>query len=95
MKHPRRLVYLGGKLGSRAYNEIKELQTGKLDTAFEIVFFPSLFKINLKKSKQRVPQEGRSVIWNVFKVPYNQSGVTLDALRYGVPVILSDHDNQL
>ena len=41
--------------------------------------------------KDRVLSHAIAVL-NLYKVPHNQSGVTVDCIRYGVPVIVSDLD---
>lgn len=92
---PNRLVYLGGRLETRAYTFLKNLKIENHDIGFEIVFFPAEFEDTSELAKQEVLQQGHTIIWNFFTVQYNQSGVTIDALRYGIPVILSDYDTQI
>ena len=92
----KQLVFLGAKLHSRQYDLIEKIYKSEHKRDFEIVFFPSYDEPDRsEQSKIRLIENGQSIIWNFFNVPYNQSGVSVDALRYGVPIILSDFDKQI
>lgn len=91
---PLTLLFLGGRINSRAFNEFKTLTSSKKfkDSLFKHDIFPSKNATSESK-KIDILKNGKVVIWNFFKAPYNQSGVTADAIKYGLPVIVSKYDD--
>jgi hypothetical protein len=91
---PLTLLFLGGRIDSRAYKDFKRFTESKKfnESDFKSDIFPKKNatseseKINIFKSK-------KVVIWNFFKIPYNQSGVTTDAIKYGIPLIVSNYED--
>lgn len=61
------------------------------NAGYEIVFFPS--KHFGSSASDKFIFLGQCIaVWNVYEVPYNQSGVTGDALMSGTPVIFSRYE---
>ena len=87
------LIFIGGKLESRKlalFNDMVRSQRFT-DNGWQYTFFPSK-NLYLEEDKCRLLSKRKSVIWNVFNVAYNQSGITLDALKYGVPIVVSEFE---
>jgi hypothetical protein len=87
------LVFLGGQLKSRSvdlFRIVKDLLPSRLP-GFQATFFPNGGDKS-EVEKCRVLGQGRVVIWNLFTIEYNQSGVTLDGLMYGLPVLVNSTD---
>ena len=83
------VTYLGRRdmrRGLKIFEELKTILPEKNKTQF----FPDK-NINSSKDKTTVLSKTVAVI-NLYEVPHNQSGVTIDALRHGVPVIVSELD---
>lgn len=83
------VVHLGARLSARATDVFEELASRR-DHGWECVFFPG-GSDSSESAKARLLSR-RAIVVNPFRVRHNQSAVTVDALRYGVPVVVSEHD---
>ena len=91
---PLTLLFLGGRINSRAFNEFKTFISSKKfkDSSFKHDIFPRKNATSESK-KIEIFKNEKVVIWNFFKIPYNQSGVTTDAIKYGIPIIVSKYED--
>lgn len=88
------LVYLGRKSQSRSLNLFTGQAYGRLLQAAGGALRFSFFPDGERRSSQDKEQLMRQALCtaNLYTVRHNQSGVTPDSLRYGVPVIVSEFD---
>jgi hypothetical protein len=88
------LVYLGRKSHSRSLNLFTGDACGRLlqsaggDVRFS--FFPDGDRSS-SEDKEQLMQQALCTA-NLYTVEHNQSGVTPDSLRFGVPIIVSEFD---
>lgn len=86
---PEKLIgFLGAKRNQRLYNLFRLFGPELKKAGYQIAFFPSAeFGTSTVEKFEFL---GRcAAVWNVYGVPYNQSGVTGDCLMSGTPVIHS------
>lgn len=91
---PLHVVFLGARLATRGVDLFGKLETSGVEGCggkVQFSHFPGPAGYT-EADKVTLLQEGRCVVWNVFNVPYNQSAVTLDALKYGLPMLASDFE---
>jgi hypothetical protein len=55
-------------------------------------FFPPVAGVNADLRDKEAALARARVVLNFYTVPYNQSGVTVESLVHGVPVVVSNHD---
>lgn len=91
---PLTLLFLGGRINSRAFYEFKTLTSSKefKESHFKHDIFPRK-DATLESQKIKILENEKVVIWNFFKIPYNQSAVTTDAIKYGIPIIVSKYED--
>lgn len=89
------LVYMGTQLTSRNYEKFKLLSAILTKENIICVEFPSAAFGRTEDQKVRCLERGNAIIWNHFNIEYNQSGVSVDALKYGVPIIVSEFEKNL
>lgn len=80
--------FLGAKRNQRLYNLFKSIIPDLNNEGYDVGFFPSNRFGSSKDDKLKFLRNSL-FIWNVYGVPYNQSGVTGDCFMNGVPVIFS------
>jgi hypothetical protein len=89
-----RLVYLGRKSHTRSLNLFTGEASGRLLRAaggqLRFSFFPDGGRSSFA-DKERLMRQALCTA-NLYTVEHNQSGVTPDSLRFGVPVIVSEFD---
>lgn len=82
------VLHLGRIDARRNSNLIKSMKEQRDLLSYRIRFFPHDFDSTSEKAKLGALAQSLCVI-NVYSVKYNQSGVTFDSLRSGVPVVVS------
>lgn len=87
------LVFLGAPMDSRMIGKFMEIVESKgfRSRGWTYKFFPSK-ECFTEQHKISLLTSHKSVIWNPFSVPYNQSGVTVDGMRNSVPTIVSQYE---
>lgn len=80
--------FLGARRNQRLYNLFKSLTPNLREAGYDIAFFPSAEHGQSAEEKFSFLSQCTAV-WNVYGVPYNQSGVTGDCIMSGTPVIHS------
>jgi len=87
------LVFLGAPIESRMIGQFREIVESESfrSRGWTYRFFPSRDCFT-EQQKTVLLTERKSVIWNPFSVPYNQSGVTVDGMRNSVPTIVSQYE---
>ena len=87
------LVFLGAPIEARMIDQFKKIVESESfrSRGWKYRFFPSRDCVT-EQQKIVLLTEHKSVIWNPFSVPYNQSGVTVDGMRYSVPTIVSQYE---
>ncbi len=89
---PEKLIgFLGAKRNQRLYNLFILLEPKLKRAGYQIAFFPSTEYGSSTEEKFEFLSRC-SAVWNVYGVPYNQSGVTGDCLMSGTPVIHSSFE---
>ena len=83
------VVYLGRKAEVRSLSLFKFLKDNKALTNFDFEFFPTL-KTSTEDKKELM--EKAVCTLNLYVVPHNQSGVTVDSLRFAIPVVVTNFD---
>ena len=92
----RQVIFMGAKLSKRGLGLFSDLAVRFKDkTDIDFVFFPSEEFGKTESDKAELLGKAQSIIWNFFQVDYNQSGVSSDALRYGVPILTTEFERYL
>jgi hypothetical protein len=85
------LVYLGRKDSRRCYNIFCNFKNAKnLNNNIKYAEFPYANKKSFADKKELMVHA--FCVMNIYLIKHNQSGVTPDALSFGVPVIVSELD---
>jgi len=87
------LVFLGAPMKARMIDQFREIVESRSfrSRGWTYRFFPSSDCFT-EQQKIVLLTEHKSVIWNPFSGPYNQSGVTVDGMRNSVPTIVSQYE---
>jgi hypothetical protein len=83
-----KVVFLGARLSTRSV-DLFEMARTSLSGKAEFRYFPD-GNDRTEAAKRCLLSSSGCVVWNLFRVPYNQSGVTLDALSCGVPILITE-----
>ena len=83
------IVYLGRRTALRSLELFESLSKDELFSNFNFEFFPN---VKTRTEDKKELMEKAICTLNLYVVPHNQSGVTVDSLRFGVPVIVTNFD---
>lgn len=87
----RRIGFLGARRAHRLAHLFTRLVPRLRETGIEVSYFPSKDRGTTYSEKIRFLQE-MDLVWNVYGVPFNQSGVTGDCIMSMVPMVCSVHE---
>jgi hypothetical protein len=85
------ILFLGARLKSRSYEKFKSLE----EKGFKKITFPSEEYGHTEFQKKSIFSVNNVIVWNIFNTPYNQSGVTVDCFKYGVPMLASKYESEI